>query len=134
MELTQSLYDQALLDAKVASKSEGIAEGKSLVTSNPTSYSLVTQSEYNQAIESAKKTAREEASKDFQDIFQNQDSNSSPYTPDWFYIPERGWMWTNNKVFPWFHDANSSNWMYFKSGQDKPTFYHNGTKGWMALE
>ena len=126
--------EQAITDAKVASKSEGVLEGKALVTSNPASYSLVTQSVYNQAIESAKKTAREEASKGFQDIFQNQDSNASPYARDWFYMPERGWMWTKPKVFPWLYDKKSSNWMYFQSGHENPRFYHYGTKEWMTLD
>ena len=126
--------EQAIADAKVASKSEGIVEGKTLVISNPASYSLVSQSVYNQAIESAKKTAREEASKDFQDIFQNQDSNATPYTRDWFYMPERGWMWTKPKIFPWLYDKKSSNWMYFKSSHDNPRFYHYGTKEWMTLD
>ncbi len=106
---------------------------KSLVTINPSAYDLFTKSEYEEAIEVAKKTARVEANKEFQGMFQNQDANSTPYPPGWFFMPERGWMWTDKKVFPWFHDANSSNWMYFKSGEEMPTFYHYGTKEWMTI-
>ena len=91
---------------------------QSLVTTNPSSYELVSKAEHEQAIESAK----------------NEDSNASPYTPDWFFIPERGWMWTDKKVFPWFYDADSSNWLYFKSGEEKPTFYHDGKKQWIVIE
>jgi hypothetical protein len=89
-----------------------------LVTTNPSAYELVTKAEHEQAIESAK----------------NEDSNASPYTPDWFFIPERGWMWTDKKVFPWFYDADSSNWLYFKTGEEKPTFYHDGKKQWIVIE
>ena len=75
-----------------------------------------------------------EAEDNFQDLFQNEDSNASAYTPDWFYIPERGWMWTEKKIFPWFYDQNSSNWMYFQSGRESPTFYHYGSKEWITVE
>ena len=91
---------------------------QSLVTTNPSAYELVTRAEHELAIESAK----------------NEGSNASPYTPDWFFIPERGWMWTDKKIFPWFYDADSSNWLYFKTGEEKPTFYHEGKKQWIDIE
>ena len=133
LELNQTAED-AIDHAIENSRAEGYAEGMAAVTNDPASYSLVSWTDYEQAIENAKVTAREEASEDFQDIFQSQDSNITAYTPDWFYIPERGWMWTDKKIFPWFYDKNSSNWMYFQSGKDKPTFYHFGTKEWMTIE
>jgi hypothetical protein len=143
--VTQSAYDQAILDAnktaeqaiadaKVASKVEGFTEGKTLVTNDPASYSLVTQSAYDQGIEAAKKAAREESTNDFKDMLTDQDSNSTPYTPDWFYIPERGWMWTNNNVYPNIYDKNTSSWMYFKPGKDKPTYYHHKDRRWITVK
>jgi predicted outer membrane repeat protein len=69
-----------------------------------------------------------------QSNLQPADSNATPYTPSWFYIPDQGWMWSQKGVYPYFFDANSSNWMYFQSGHDNPRFYHYGTKEWMTLE
>ena len=146
--VTEAVHENALTVANESTKL-AVKEARDTlmkqIKAAPSAFDMVSKSEHLKAlldasasaevlIEKAKKSAREEASKDFQDIFQNQDSNSSPYTSDWFYMPQRGWMWTNEKAFPWFRDANSSNWMYFKSGQEKPTFYHYGTKEWMTLE
>jgi predicted outer membrane repeat protein len=59
---------------------------------------------------------------------------TTPYTPAWFYVPSQGWMWTQKSAYPYFYDANSSNWMYFQSGHENPRFYHYGTKEWMTVE
>jgi predicted outer membrane repeat protein len=70
----------------------------------------------------------------YHDLLRGRDINATPYSPDWFYIPDQGWMWSQKGVYPWFYDANSSNWMYFQSGYENPRFYHYGTKQWMTLE
>ena len=93
----------------------GIEEGKNQVINNPSAYNLFTSEEYEQALQSL-------------------DNNVTPYTPSWFYIPEQGWMWTHNEVYPWIYDANSSDWMYFKSGHKQPRFYHYKSKRWMHLD
>ena len=36
-------------------------------------------------------------------------------------------------IFP-SNIVNSSNWMYFQSGQDNPSIYHYGMKEWTPLE
>jgi hypothetical protein len=132
--VTQSAYNQALLDAnesaeqaitdtRVASKAEGITEGKVIgradgeqsVIGNPSAYNLFTSDQY-------------------EEVLQSLDTNATPYTPNWFYIPDQGWMWTQKSAYPYFYDANSSNWMYFQSGHENPRFYHYGTKEWMTLE
>jgi uncharacterized repeat protein (TIGR02543 family) len=51
----------------------------------------------------------------------------------WLYLNNHGWLWTSLSVCPYFYDAKTSNWMYFKSGDDKPRFYHYGTKAWVTL-
>ena len=89
--------------------------GQSSVLNNPSVYNLFTSDQYEEALQSL-------------------DSNATPYTPDWFYIPDQGWMWSQKGVYPYFFDANSSNWMYFQSGHENPRFYHYGTKEWMTLE
>jgi hypothetical protein len=70
----------------------------------------------------------------YQDLLLGRNSNATPYTPSWFYMPNQGWMWSQKGVYPYFFDANSSNWMYFQSGHENPRFYHYGTKEWMTLE
>ena len=93
----------------------GRTKGEQSVLGNPSAYNLFTSEQYEEALQSL-------------------DSNATPYTPDWFYMPDRGWMWSAKDTYPYFYDANSSNWMYFQSGHDSPRFYHYGTKEWMTLE
>ena len=100
---------------KVTSKAEGITEGIQAVKSNPSFYNLVTQQAYN-------------------DLLYSLDANATPYTPEWFYIPDHGWMWSQKDVYPWFYDSNSSDWLYFQSGHDKPKFYSNKSEEWITLE
>lgn len=64
----------------------------------------------------------------------NEDSNSTPYTPDWFFLPERGWMWTQPSAYPYFYDGSTNSWLYFKSGHEKPRFYDYGKKEWISIE
>ena len=59
---------------------------------------------------------------------------NTPYTPSWFYLPNQGWLWTNRKSYPYFYDSTSKAWMYFQSGNEKPRFYHYGTKEWITME
>ena len=89
--------------------------GQSSILNNLSTYNLVTREKY-------------------EELLQTMENNATPYTPSWFYMPERGWMWTKPKIFPWLYDKKSSNWMYFKSGHDNPRFYHYGTKEWMTLD
>lgn len=61
-------------------------------------------------------------------------SPSTHYTEGWFYNPSRGWMWTNRDAYPYFYDTTDKDWMYFKSGNDKPKFYRYKTKTWLTVE
>ena len=119
--------EQAIADAKVLAKAEGIEEGKTLgksegessVTSNPSAYNLVTQDAYDQMMN---------------DLMSASDSNATHYTEGWFYHPSRGWMWTDLSAYPYFYDATDKDWMYFQSGNDKPKFYRYKTKTWLTVE
>ena len=62
------------------------------------------------------------------------DSNATPFVNGWFYLPNHGWLWTNRTSYPYFYDSTSKAWMYFQSGNEKPRFYHYGTKEWMTVE
>ena len=63
-----------------------------------------------------------------------QDSNPTPYSQSWFYLPERGWLWTDRSSYPYFFDEQTSQWMFFQSGHEKPRFYHYGTEEWITME
>ena len=49
-------------------------------------------------------------------------------------LPKKGWLWTTRKTYPYFFDSTTETWMYFQSGNEKPRFYHFGTKEWMTVE
>jgi uncharacterized repeat protein (TIGR02543 family) len=60
-------------------------------------------------------------------------TSSTPFVHGWFYYPNRGWMYTKRSIYPYFYDSSTDGWMYFRSGEDKPRFYHYGTKTWVTL-
>ena len=90
-----------------------------LILSNPSAYNLVTQSAYDEKMN---------------ELMSASDIKVTPYTTDWFYLPNRGWLWTTGAEYPFFFDNTSEAWMYFQSGYDSPRFYHYGTKEWMTLD
>lgn len=108
-------------DAELVRYLKGLGEEETMlaVFNNLSAYGLVTQNEYEAVKEQIEMTA---------------DTNATPYTSDWFYMPERGWMWTDKSVYPYFFDSNSSGFLYFQAGFDKPRFYDFGTKNWFNLE
>jgi len=88
------------------------------IKSKPDFLELVPASEYEKAISTP----------------DANDSQVTPYTVDWFYHPNRGWLWTNNSSYPFFFDAKTSGWLYFVSGGDKPRFYEYKTSQWIVIE
>jgi hypothetical protein len=106
-------------EGKELGRSEGQATGIAAVKASPSTHNLVTKDAYDQMVEQ---------------LINSSDSGSTtPYTEGWYYYPNRGWMYTKRSIYPYFYDAKTSNWMYFKSGEDKPRFYHYGTKAWVTL-
>ena len=95
---------------------KGVIRGESNMKADPTARKFVTKDAYDQMVEQLINS-----------------SNTTPYTDGWFYYPNRGWMWTNRTSYPYFYDSSTDGWMYFKSGDDKPRFYHYGTKAWVTL-
>tara|TARA_B100001057_G_scaffold202938_2_gene203674 strand:- start:22 stop:1623 length:1602 start_codon:yes stop_codon:yes gene_type:complete len=61
-------------------------------------------------------------------------ATETPYTDGWFYLPDRGWLFTNIGSYPYFYESNASNWLYFQSGGEKPRFYNYGSKSWITIE
>ena len=83
-------YDQALRDANAnaerklvqeenTSKNLGIAEGKDLVQRNPNAYGLVSRQQYDKAMQE----------------YPAMESNATPYTVGWYFMPNRGWLFTS---------------------------------------
>jgi hypothetical protein len=89
------------------------------VTSFPSAYNLVTKSSYDKMM---------------QDMIASQNANATHYTEGWFYLPSRGWMWTNREAYPYFYDATDNDWMYFQTGEEKPKFYRYKTKAWLTVD
>jgi hypothetical protein len=96
-----------------------VNDAKTSVTSNPSAYNLVTKSSYDQMMS---------------ELMSASDSNATHYTEGWFYLPSRGWMWTDRSVYPYFYDSEDNDWMYFQSGNEKPRFYRYKTKAWLTIE
>ena len=88
------------------------------IKSKPEFLKLVPASEYEKAIGQPKTV----------------ESGVTPYTTDWFYHPNRGWLWTSNSSYPFFYDAKNSGWLYFESGGEKPRFYEYKTSQWIVIE
>ncbi|MFL2938902.1 MAG: hypothetical protein ACJZ7A_07380, partial [Opitutales bacterium] len=127
IESALSEANPATAEAIANAKAEGINEGKTLginegessVISNPSAYNLVTQSAYDEMMN---------------ELMSASDADTTPYSEGWFYLPNQGWLWTTRTTYPYFFDSTSKAWMYFQSGNEKPKFYHYGTKEWMTVE
>ena len=64
--------------------------------------------------------------------------HSTPYTLNWYYQPNFGWMWTNNDAFPYIFKSSSSgelgNWLYFSEKSHNPIrMFDYKLKNWISL-
>ena len=110
-----SAHTQAIADINTSAHSSGVISGRESVLIDPYSYNLISRIEYDQMAKSLRMP----------------DTNATPHTDGWFYIPDHGWLWTINQAYPWFYDANSSDWLYFKQGGSQPRFYEYASKKWV---
>ena len=65
-------------------------------------------------------------------------TKTNPYTHNWYFQPELGWMWTNSRVFPYIFksgtNAQSGDWMYFSEQSSEPIqIFDYGRKKWLRL-
>jgi hypothetical protein len=121
---------RAIHEASISSGANGVEAGKrigrvegiSFVTSNPSSYNLVSKEEYNKEMNELIAAAA-------------SDANATPYTEGWFYMPDMGWLWTSQSEYPYFYDSSAEEWLYFESGNVKPKFYLylRETQTWIRL-
>ena len=133
---------------KTAGITEGNASGIVYVQANTSAYNLYTEADKNASVESAKTTARAEATATLQaDLaskglslisYVEQIEFSKPYTQNWFYQPGMGWMWTDEDTFPYIYLVKAANetgsWLYFGqlSGQDSASFYDYVSESWIT--
>jgi hypothetical protein len=152
--LTQySLYTEAEKNASDlnqynAGSTAGNATGISYVLNNPGTYNLITQAEKNASDSNqyANGMADVQASLALDGLvslhyLQDVDLGR-PYTSQWFYQPNLGWLWTNRQVFPFVYRAGSAthgtsaSWLYFNqsSKQNKINFYDYSTSSWIVQD
>ena len=129
-------------------RAEGNASGIAYVQANTSAYNLYTEADKNASVESAKTTAKAEATATLQaDLaskglslisYVEQIEFSKPYTQNWFYQPGMGWMWTDEDTFPYIYLVKAGNeigaWLYFGqlSGQDSASFYDYVSESWIT--
>ena len=63
---------------------------------------------------------------------------TTPHTYQWYYQPEWGWIWTNEKIFPYIYrvpaDGQAGGWLYFSQKSANPIrFYDYASKRWLTL-
>jgi hypothetical protein len=63
---------------------------------------------------------------------------ATPHTYQWYYQPEWGWIWTNEKVFPFIYrapvDGQAGGWLYFSKKSANPVrFYDYSVENWITL-
>jgi hypothetical protein len=63
---------------------------------------------------------------------------SNPYTHEWYYQPEMGWMWTDKSIFPYIFKSSSNgqsgSWMYFSEQSANPIkMYDYSLENWLTL-
>ena len=59
---------------------------------------------------------------------------ASPYTKGWFFVENRGWLYTHRAMYPYFYDNLTKGWMYFQAGGEAPRYYHYSSKKWITLD
>ena len=47
----------------------------------------------------------------------------------WFWLAERGWMWTDSEYYPYLFDNLSSSWVYFYGGDEINLLFYNYNLG-----
>jgi VCBS repeat-containing protein len=58
----------------------------------------------------------------------------SPESGVWFWLQERGWMWTDSGLYPYLFDNPSSSWVYFYGGDQRRLLFYNYKLGsWIQV-
>lgn len=128
---------------------EGNNTGVQNVIENPQRYNLFTEQDINSILERERSIYELKARKEGEDaVLQNPAlyglksldyaGKASPYTLEWFYEENLGWVYTNNSIFPYFFKSKKANepsaWLYFDNGSYPPRFYNYNTEEWFELK
>jgi formylglycine-generating enzyme required for sulfatase activity/murein DD-endopeptidase MepM/ murein hydrolase activator NlpD len=60
-------------------------------------------------------------------------SNHKPFLVDWYYLPQRGWQYTDKYVYPYVYDSATNDWLYFQTGSTNPRFFSYASNKWFFL-
>jgi hypothetical protein len=84
------------------------------IISNPSVYNFVKGSTYDK----------------LEEILTTQNSKYPFFLDGWFYLPGRGWIYTNDDAFPFIYSESDNNWFYIISTNDGVLFYNYSSKQW----
>jgi hypothetical protein len=134
-----------------AARPEVLAEGNATdiayVQSNPSLYTLYTESDRNASVATAREagvteglaTGLAEAAVGGLSLQAYLDKVSAkPHTHDWYYQPDVGWLWTNESTFPFVYKAGTEDadgaWVYFSQLTGEPVSYYDySQEKWVTI-
>ena len=97
----------------------GYKEGNQSVYENLTEYNLLRLEEFD---------------KSAMNILADKKVSSMPYTTGWFYVADRGWLFTNSTAFPWFYEPNHNDFMVLDKLDGNTSFYHPKFRNWISVK
>ena len=97
----------------------GYKEGNQSVYENPTEYNLLSLEEFDKSV---------------MNILADKKVSSMPYTTGWFYVADRGWLFTNRSAFPWFYEPNYNDFMVLDKFDGNTSFYHPKFRNWISVK
>ena len=140
---TEVEKNASALAARNTALAEGNATGVAYVQANPSSYNLYSEADRNaskaQGVVEGKATLRAEmAAQGLSSIAFLNNISAKPYTHDWYYQPEWGWLWTNEANFPFVYRAGigetPGTWLYFSHNPEQSgvSFYDYSQAKWVS--
>ena len=97
----------------------GYKEGNQSVYENLTEYNLLRLEEFDKSV---------------MNILADKKVSSMPYTTGWFYVADRGWLFTNSTAFPWFYEPNHNDFMVLDKFDGNTFFYHPKFRNWISVK
>jgi hypothetical protein len=62
-------------------------------------------------------------------------SENSDGHGDWYWSDKKGWIWTNENIYPYFFSDSTDDWIFFDSEKSKAyNFQNKEWKDWNELE
>jgi len=109
------------------------------VQNNPRSYNLYTEADLNASKKEGRDTLQADmARQGLSSVTFLNNISTKPYTHDWYYQPEWGWLWTNEDNFPFVYRAGigetPGTWLYFSHNPEQSgvSFYDYSQAKWVS--